>query len=39
MLDKDVTKFTDPIWGVGVCLNVCVIFSFGRGELQNLLLT
>ena len=21
---KDVTNFTNPIWGVGICLNVCV---------------
>ena len=37
---KDVTSFTNAIWEVGVCLNVCVQgfmqdLSFGRGELQS----
>ena len=34
---KDMTKFTNAIWGVGICLNVCVCtvfhtgLNFGRG--------
>ena len=44
---KDVKIFTNAIWGVGVCLNVCVcvcrvsnsILIFGRGEFQSSVLT
>ena len=29
MMVKDVTKFHNAIWGVGVCLNVCVCVCTG----------
>ena len=35
MMVEDVTNFTNTIWGVGVCLNVCGaagFWGFGGGE-------